>query len=229
MLQDAARLFSENYGIWGKPPTDGRSFGKAGTRVKVSASRLRAQLLPEGSQSCYAKVTVDGVLAGHAFACRWRCDGRQVLWVTQLVVHRHHRERRLATTLLLALLDDDDDIFGIMSSHPAACKTLAKAYGNFLFSNVPFAFAERHAASVLAASPVGYVKDAKLRGNLFHPRDTTGLVCGVDTDFYVDHAEPLEALARVNESGGWPFGDLPDGHEFLLLFDVLVIDQPSRS
>lgn len=30
MLQDAARLFSENYGIWGKPPTDGRSFGKAG-------------------------------------------------------------------------------------------------------------------------------------------------------------------------------------------------------
>ncbi|KND91832.1 hypothetical protein TOPH_03363, partial [Tolypocladium ophioglossoides CBS 100239] len=220
MLEHAAQLFSENYGIWGQPPPSGRSSGKPGNRVKMSASRLRAQCLPAGSRSSYARVTVDGVLAGNAFACRWRYKGRQVFWVTQLVVHRDYRERRLATTLLLALLENDDDIFGIMSSHPAACKALAKAFGNFVFPHVPLDFARQHAADVMAGSPVSYIKGAKLCGSLFHPGDTTGLRCGVDSDFFVDHTEPLEALAWFKEMGEWPLGDLPDGHEFLLLFEL---------
>lgn len=73
----------------------------------------------------------------------------------------------------------------------------------------------------MAASPVGYVKGAKLRGSLYQPPgdDTSGLVSGADTDFFVDHQEPLDALAWLREEGdGWPLGDLPEGHEFLLLF-----------
>jgi len=186
----------------------------------MSAARLRAQCLPEESRSSYAKVTVDGVLAGNAFACRWQYGDHQVCWVTQLVVHRDYRERRLATTLLLALLDNNDDIFGIMSSHPAACKALAKAFGKFAFPYVPLDYARQHAVGIVAASPISYVKNAKLCGKLFHPEDSTGLVCGVDSDFFVNHTEPLEALAWFKDMGEWPLGDLPDGHEFLLLFDV---------
>ncbi|KAH8729260.1 hypothetical protein BGZ61DRAFT_446059 [Ilyonectria robusta] len=218
MLEVASQLFTENYGIWAR--TGGRPFGKPGTRIKMTAPRLRAQCLPEGSRSCYVRATVDGVLAGHVFACRWRYGDLQVCWITQLVVHRDYRERRLATTLLLALHDPDDDVFGIMSSHPAACRTLAKAFGSFEFSRTPLDFARQHTAGVLAASPVSYIKDAKPCGSLFHPADTTGLTCGVNSNFFVDHAEPLEALKRAKESRGWPLGDLPDGHEFLLLFDV---------
>ncbi|POS75360.1 hypothetical protein DHEL01_v206246 [Diaporthe helianthi] len=148
--------------------------------------------------------------ACNAFACRWEYSGQQVCWVTQLVVHSDYRERRLATLLLSYLIDNDDDIFGIMSSHPAACKALAKAVGD-------------HAVGLIAASPVSYVKDAKVCGSLFEARDTTGMVSGVDSNFYVDHTEPLEALAWFQGNGGWPLGDLCDGHEFLL-----VVDRPTR-
>ncbi|KAH8759457.1 hypothetical protein F5883DRAFT_682032 [Diaporthe sp. PMI_573] len=53
MLKDAARLFSENYGIWGI-----RGAGKPGTRVRMNAARLRAQCLPEGARSTYVMVTI---------------------------------------------------------------------------------------------------------------------------------------------------------------------------
>ncbi|KAH6889408.1 hypothetical protein B0T10DRAFT_404855, partial [Thelonectria olida] len=219
MLEGAARLFSEHYGVWGQLPS-GRRGLKPGNRVKMSADLLRAQCLPDGSRSCYARIVVDGVLAGNAFVCRWTYGDRQVCWVTQLVVHTDYRERRLATALLIALQDSDDDIFGIMSSHPAACKALVKGFGNFMFSHVRLGFAEEHAASIMKESPIAYVKNAKLRGSLFSSEDETGLVCGVDSDFYVDHEEPLKALSWFKAAGEWPLGELPDGYEFLLLFDV---------
>ena len=74
-----------------------------------------------------------------------------------------------------------------------------------------------NAESIMKASPVRYIRDAKLRGKLFNPDDTSGLVSSVDTGFYVDHGEPLEALAWVRESMEWPLGELIDGHEFILI------------
>ena len=72
----------------------------------------------------------------------------------------------------------------------------------------------------MKVSPVGYVRDAKLRGTLFNSRDTSGLVSSVDTGFFVDHEEPLEALAWVQENMDWPLGQLWDGHEFILILEA---------
>jgi len=77
-----------------------------------------------------------------------------------------------------------------------------------------------NAESIMKASPVGYVRDAKLRGRLFNPKDTSGLVSSVETGFFVDHEEPLEALAWVRESMDWPLGELFDGHEFILILQA---------
>ena len=88
--------------------------------------------MAEPSTSSYVRVTVDGCLAGHAIACRWMYEGKTVCWVTQLVVHQDYRERGLAMALLNLLRHDDDDIYGIMSSHPAACLAAAKAFGSEL-------------------------------------------------------------------------------------------------
>jgi hypothetical protein len=74
-------------------------------------------------------VTVDGYLAGNAFACRWKYDGMTVCWVTQLVVHKDYRENGLATGFLTSLRKTTDDIYGIMSSNPAACLAAAKSFG----------------------------------------------------------------------------------------------------
>ena len=76
------------------------------------------------------------------------------------------------------------------------------------------------AKDVMASSPITYVQNAKLHGTLFSDSgDTNGLISGVDTQFYVDHEEPLSALTWLRANIAWPLGDLPDGHEFLLVFE----------
>ncbi|KAK8036668.1 Acyl-CoA N-acyltransferase [Apiospora rasikravindrae] len=139
MLSDAAKLFSNNYGVWGPESP------KRGQHVKLSTSRLRAQYLPEGAATAYTRVSVNGTLAGNAFVCRWKHDGRIICWITQLVVHKEYRERGLAGGLLRSLRGDTDEIYGIMSSHPAACLAAAKCFGS-----TPFALAE----ALLAASSI---------------------------------------------------------------------------
>lgn len=91
--------------------------------------RLRAEYLPANISS-YVRVLVNGHLAGNVFACRWVLDGRQICWITQLVVHRGYRERGLAAGLLNELRQASDDIYGVMGSHPAACLAAAKAFGS---------------------------------------------------------------------------------------------------
>ncbi|KAL2185753.1 hypothetical protein L209DRAFT_754203 [Thermothelomyces heterothallicus CBS 203.75] len=188
----------------------------------MSTSRLRRSYLPVGTCSSYVCVHVDGTLVGNAFACRWTYQGRRVCWVTQLVVHRDFRKRRLATRLLEKLRKNDDEVFGIMSSHPAACIALSKACSEFSFPHVPLGFMRTCAREVMAGSPIPYVRDAEICGSLFQPDGASplGLVSGVDTNFFVDHEEPLSALEWLQQEGLWPLGSLPDGHEFLLVFEA---------
>lgn len=44
------------------------------------------------------------------------------------------------------------------------------------------------------------------------------MVIGANSHFFVDHSEPLRVL-RSLQDGEWPLGDLPEGHEFMLLFE----------
>ncbi|ORY17093.1 hypothetical protein BCR34DRAFT_622053 [Clohesyomyces aquaticus] len=219
MLAEASKLFNENYGIWGKDAAKTGAFAKPKSRVRLNKDRLRTQCLPDGAAFSYVKVSVEGRLVGNAFACRWVYRGQTVCWVTQLVVHRDFRERGIAATLLNHIRKQDDGIYGIMSSHPAACLAAAKAFGHGLHA-APLDFIRQHAGAVLEASPVGYIKKAKLRGSLFDAEETNGAVSSVYTQFFVDHTEPLEALAWVREGMEWPLGDLLGGHEFLFLLKV---------
>ncbi len=131
-------------------------------------------------------------------------------------------------------LDGDEDVFGIMSSHPAACKALAKAFGGACaylmvsrttdeldvpFTEIPLDFAKNHASGVLNSSPIAYIRDAEPCGSIFDPDDATGMVMGANSHFFVDHAEPLDALYSLQADGDWPLGNLPDGREFMFLFE----------
>ncbi|KAH7405652.1 hypothetical protein DE146DRAFT_649355 [Phaeosphaeria sp. MPI-PUGE-AT-0046c] len=219
LLQEAARLFSENYGVWDKQASEKvGKFAKAGAHIRLSKGKLRNEYLPS-SISSYARVFVDGNLAGNALACRWSVGGKTVCWVTQLVVHRDYRERGLARGLLDQINRDGSDIYGIMSSHPAACLAAARAFGNSI-DNISLDFMKSHADSIMKVAPVEYVRDAKLAGSLFDPNDITGRVCCVNSEFFVDHRDPLEALAWVRDTREWPLGDLVDGHEFLLILEA---------
>lgn len=87
-------------------------------------------------------------------------------------------------------------------------------------NTIRLGFIKKYAEPIMKASPIRYVRDAKLRGNLFDPEDASGLVSSVDTGFLVDHEEPLEALTWVRESMDWPLGELHDGHEFVLVLEA---------
>lgn len=81
----------------------------------------------------------------------------------------------------------------------------------------------------MKVSPIGYVANAKLCGTLFNNEDTSGMISGVNTGFYVDHEEPFEALQWLRQSMEWPLGDLLDGHEFLLVIPAKRIkSRPMR-
>ncbi|KAI9674070.1 MAG: hypothetical protein M1822_009565 [Bathelium mastoideum] len=173
MLDEAAKLFSENYGVWGEHAAERTGkFAKAGRPVRLSKERLRNEYLPDKISS-YVRVTVNGHLA---------------------VVHQGYRERGLAAGLLDEIRLDGDDVYGVMSSHPAACLAASRAYKRPI-DTASLDFMKDNAQSIMKASPVGYVRDAKLRGSLFGSEDSSGLVSSVDTGFFVDHEEPLQALA----------------------------------
>jgi len=219
MLEEASKLFTENYGIWSESASKlmGK-FAKAGGRVRLSKERLRKDYLTHGITS-YVRVTVNDQLAGNAFACRWTVDSKTICWITQLVVHSDYRERGLASGLLNQVMQDGDDVFGVMSSHPAACLATAKTFSSSI-NTVSLEYMRENAEQIMQASPVRYVQDAKLRGKLFQSTDDSGLVCSVDTGFHVDHEEPLEALVWVQDMMEWPLGELIDGHEFILIVEA---------
>lgn len=89
-------------------------------------------------------------------------------------------------------------------------------------------FIRKHAQDILATSPIPYIREAKLYGTLFG-QDSTDMVSGVDTDFFIDRDEPFEALRYIREGLNWPLGGLPDGSEFLLLLPGLQRRSRSRS
>ncbi|EFQ88892.1 hypothetical protein PTT_15032 [Pyrenophora teres f. teres 0-1] len=212
ILAAATLLFNNHYGTWST-----HAANPVG-RVKLSKQRMRLQLLPAAGASCvYARVTIGTQLAGNVFACRWVLeDGRSICWITQLVVHSGFRRRGLAARLV-AEVAGQDGVCGIMSSHPAACLGVARAFGGGCVTERDLEFMRVNARGFMGASPVAYVRDAVLRGQLFDGQDTSGAVSAVDTQFYVDHAEPLGVLEVVKQERGWLLGELLEGFEFLLI------------
>lgn len=203
ILQQAATLFSEHYGIWGR---DGPAPGK---RVQMSLPLMRRELLPiDNLEQCrYVRATNAGELVGNAFACRWVTeDGVKVCWITQLVVNTEYRNRGIASRLLAELKEAEGDCYGIMSSHPFSClaalRTFAPGTG---FGGHLDAMKKDEFKKITTASPIQYVRGAHICDGQ------------ANTLFFVDHAEPQAALEVLRKRMEWPYGDLQEGHEYLVL------------
>jgi hypothetical protein len=94
-----------------------------------------------------------------------------------------------------------------------------RAFGLGL-EEVNLSIAKTCASGIMKSSPVDYVRTAKFHGSLFDDKVSDGTVSCADTNFFVDHAEPDAALDVVLSRGiEWPFGGLPEGHEFLVFIE----------
>jgi len=220
LMNTCATLFSDNYGIW-SPQAPQKSL--RGKRVKFNSSRLRAQCLSNPSQTVLVTCFKQNQLVGHAFATVWNTSIGTVGWVTQLVVDMGVRRRWIATHLLQMLKNDElfanVTAMGLASSHPASCTALAK-YANVKIENIDLSFCRENAKLIFEASPVDYVRAMQPRGSLFENDCTSGAISSVNTEFYVDHDEPLAALQTFKASGKWSLGELLEGHEFLIIVSV---------
>ncbi|KAL9624269.1 MAG: hypothetical protein Q9160_001516 [Pyrenula sp. 1 TL-2023] len=226
MLEEAARLFSEDYGVWGPLAEEklGR-FAKRGqslsrrNRIRMSVNMLQRQCLPADTRNIYVCAKVEDRLIGNVFASHWKYDGQTFCWISQLVVDCTFRKQGLATKLLLRLREGGTPQgFGILSSHPAAISAALRAFGNGL-DHVDLETTKKHARDVLRSAPINYVNNATLYGSLFEdgPKKD-GAVSSAFTNFWVDHQEPRDALAAICKRGiHWPFGELMEGHEYLVL------------
>jgi hypothetical protein len=98
VLHDAAKLFSENYGVW-SPITEQKmgSFAKHGRRIRMSPQRLEGQCIPPSARTSYVQARIGDELVGNVFATRWTYQGRNVCWITQLCVISKYRHQGLAT------------------------------------------------------------------------------------------------------------------------------------
>ncbi|KAL2067022.1 hypothetical protein VTL71DRAFT_1446 [Oculimacula yallundae] len=222
MLFEAAEFFSEHYGVWGESAVENMGGSiKAGARVKISPKLLREKILPEGSNNIYIRLVREREILGVLFATRWKYQPQQtIVWVTQLCVHRQHRHKGLAKNILRFLKTNMNYPVGILSSHPFSIAAVARVWGTGL-QDINFQYMRAEAKKVMATCPVTYVREAKLRGNLFEDGEADGAICCADTQFWVDHQEPDIAHFLLKRNGiSWPLGELPEGHEYLLMATV---------
>jgi hypothetical protein len=78
----------------------------------------------------------------------------------------------------------------------------------------------QNAAKILKDTPLKYLHGAQPRGSLFEENCASGAISCLDTKYFVDHKEPMNALAIFRETGGWSLGELLDGHEYLLIVPI---------
>ncbi|KAF2495638.1 hypothetical protein BU16DRAFT_572867 [Lophium mytilinum] len=221
IIESAAALCSTNYGVWGPgAELNAGAFAKPGRRVRMSAAKLRAECLPTGARTTYVRAKIGDELIGNVLACRWQYQGRSICWITQLVVSSTYRKRGVATRMLTELQEGEPKrAFGILSSHPAAILATLRAFGRGI-EDVDLSMTQEHANAIMKISPVRYVHTATLRGSLFGNNKADGVISSANTNFWVDHQEPVEALEEVRKRGViWPFGDLLEGHEYLVILE----------
>eukprot|EP00300_Choanocystis_sp_HF-7_P031701 c41278_g1_i1.p1 GENE.c41278_g1_i1~~c41278_g1_i1.p1 ORF type:complete len:287 (+),score=21.28 c41278_g1_i1:45-863(+) len=196
MLDEAARLFSTQYGIWGPNST------QPGQRVRLSSARLRRDYL-QAPESFLVRALVNSEWVGHALGKRFDTpDGRRGIWITQLVVHAGFRNMSIARRLISTCYDSRVDICGMVTSHPYAVFALEKATGAFVVREDVI----REAELICRSSGVRYLQQPVFS---FDGGKTT-----IVTNFFVDHDDVLRILQSEK---GWKLGTIADGEEFVAI------------
>ncbi|KAJ7749251.1 hypothetical protein B0H14DRAFT_2405966 [Mycena olivaceomarginata] len=217
LLDECAQFFSANYGVWSPDVSAPLKPGE------MTPAKLRSECFTDPDATSLALCRIGNDIVGYAFATVWEYEvGKNVCWVTQLVVSSQYRRQNIATLLLTPAPPIPCHAFGIASSHPGAVAALTSA-ADAPLRKVDLNFIKDTANRILATTPVPYLRAAQsrgLRGALFGNNKADGGVCSVFTDFFVDHEEPraaLEIWENVQDMK-WPLGKLAAGHGICALF-----------
>ena len=142
------------------------------------------------------------------------------MWITQLVVHHDHRGQGYASTLLRALIISQNPlVVGVASSHPHGILALKRASRSLFDEN----FIKTYVTHIYTICNITYLIDKPLVGSMFqtipHVDESTPKAL-INSEFHIDHREPLDALTSLPLDVQWPLGPLLEGHEFIVMFEV---------
>ena len=204
LLDECAALYSNHYGVWSaQSPHPGRP----GTRVRLSAARLKRWFDSDDSRIALARSGTD--LVGYAIAVQMKAPRCGIVsWVTQLVVHEAYRQRNVAKTLLFSIWGMSDHFaWGLVTASPYAVRALEKATRRrCLPTRIKRNSRRLHQ---LACEQVSYV-DQQTRIDVGRDRSR------IQTDFHLDHADLDQMIVRVtSDAKPWLLGSLPEGWEWL--------------
>ncbi|EFJ31759.1 hypothetical protein SELMODRAFT_440007 [Selaginella moellendorffii] len=190
-LQECVNMFCACYATWGP----GAPAARVGHQVKTTVQRLRKEHL-FSDDCCLTFATVNGSLAGYVFHRSFRFAGGPAIWITQLVVSSNHRNKKIAIRLMKNAMGAIPAAVGLITSHPFAVRSLERATGKRVSPEMVVVYGP----AMMKASGVPYLQGLPMAG------------CLVDTQFFADHSEVLDLLAKMPD---WSLGALEEGKEFV--------------
>ena len=203
LLEECAALYSNHYGVWSAqtPPP-----GRPGTRVRLSAARLKQWFDSDDSRIALARSGFD--LVGYAIAVQIKAPRCGIVsWVTQLVVHEAHRQQNVGKTLLFSIWGMSNHFaWGLVTASPYAVRALEKATRRRCLP----ARIKRNNRKLqqLGCEHVRYINE-QTRTDVDPARSC------IQTDFYLDHSDLGTMIARVtSDEKPWLLGSLPEGWEW---------------
>jgi len=120
-INDASRLFSENYGTWS--PSCGDK--KANKPVKLSAAQIRKKFVEK--RDCMVALAYDNKeIIGQVFYVRRKGEKTNyVTWILQLVIKRSYRGQNIGSNLMRSIWQlSNSYAWGLYTSNPMTIKTL---------------------------------------------------------------------------------------------------------
>lgn len=204
-MQECAKLFNANYGVWGP---DGP---KPGASIKMSAKRIVLNCLPHPINSGIA-IAIDAntrkIVAYAAFSNSEYREDQMISWITQLVVSTTHRGLRLSENLIKIACQFDvarKYAYGLVSYHPFAIKAFESAIGQ----KCDIAWIKTVADEIMDNVQIPYLKGK------YHEINVEVVRCVMKTEFPADHSEADDQ--RYLLGSRWSLGDVEAGEEFLAI------------
>ena len=199
-IEQAAALFSQNYGMWSssvpKPRVPGRS-------IKMSADFLKKSIVDKTDR--YVSLAYDGErLVGHAFFMKRRSDqGHMVTWILQLVVAKEYRGNHIGTKLMHSIWGMSDSwAWGLYTANPYTIKALEDA----TMRRVQIKQIDRNIEELKSVA-YDLLEDMQWIESY-----EKGIV---NTCFHVDHSDSAQKIDRIFPSKGFNLPrNLPEGSEW---------------
>lgn len=204
-IQQCAKLFSQNYGVWGKAFHDPDKIGK---HILLPSKRLK-EMFVDKPDRYVALIYDNNEIIGQAFYLRRKITkfkqykNKYITWVLQLVVKKEYRGHKFGSKLLHAIWGLSDNFaWGIYTSNPRTVKalenaTLRKVYKDKIVKHFP------------VLKSVAY--------DLFESQDWLDTMhdCCIDTNFPVDHSHIERRKKEEYPAKDFPLPDLMDSEEWI--------------